>query len=286
MLIDLRRAPIATPWAVVALLGGIAGLVAPLASAQPTLAQTAATTTCSFNSNAGTPNPLGMRTFLTIEETDGNTTFKYEQFPSPVGGTPAATIASTRQLIVYKTNLAAARQLFLNDPKYYNELRGFSEGDSFKVVNDTLTCRSTPGSTPPPTSSSRVSDLPDGNYRFWNGKASGILSDNELLKRGGVLFLFRKQGNQIVGSFGQIDNVGSCVKGTVSGNTLTGIAIPYEPSPNPASRANTSFDPGGFLKLGRWQRVGNRHQYENSTLNLANLNRINVGPRMPMSSCP
>ncbi|MBW4418464.1 MAG: hypothetical protein KME13_04465 [Myxacorys californica WJT36-NPBG1] len=263
------------------LLATIAGIIAPSAPAQAVTP----TTTCSFNSNAGTPNPLGMRTLVTLTEMDGNTTVKYEQLPTPVGGTVAATIASERELILYKTNVAQARQLFLSDPKYYNELRGSSDGDGFKAVNDTLICQSTSGSTPSPTGGT-VSALPDGSYRFWNGKATGVLSSDQLLKQGGVLFLFNKRGNQIVGTFGQIDNEGSCVKGTVNGNTFTGVAIPYEPSPNPASRSNTSFDPGGFLKLGRWKKVGNQNQYENSTLDLSRLNRINLGSRKPSSSCP
>jgi hypothetical protein len=266
---------------VMVLLASIVGSMTPVTSAQAATP----TTTCGFNSNAGTPNPLGMRTFVTLTEMDGNTTFKYEQLPTPVGGTVAATIASERQLILYKTNVAQARQLFLSDPKYYNELRGFSNGDGFKAVNDTLVCQSASGSTPSPTGST-VATLPNGSYRFWNGKASGTISDDQLLKQGGVLFLLNKQGNQIVGTFGQIDNAGSCVKGTVNGNTFTGIAIPYEPSPDPASRSNTSFDPSGFLKLGRWKKVGNQNQYENSTLDLSRLNRINLGPRKPSSSCP
>jgi hypothetical protein len=217
---------------------GIAPLIA--ASFVPSPAQAATpTATCGYNPDSGKPNPLGMRTLVTLEETEGNTTVKYEQFPSPVGGgNPPTTIASERQLVFYKTNSSA-------------------------IVN-----------------------LPDGDYRFWNGKASKPISDEELLKQGGVLFVFHKQGKQILGSFGQIDNVGSCIKGTVSGNTVTGIAVSYEESTNPASRNNSFFDPGGFLKLGRWKPDGKRGQYENSTLNLAKLNRINLGSSKPTKSCP
>lgn len=271
-LVPIASIALLTTWAI----AGIITSSAPAQAATPT-------TTCSYNSNSGTPNPLGMRTLVTLTEMGGNTTFRYEQLPTPVSGTVAATIASERQLILYKTNVAQARQLFLTDPKYYNELRGFSDGDGFKAVNDTLICQS---ASAPSSTSSNVSTLPDGSYRFWNGKASGTISDDQLLKQGGVLFLFNKRGNQIVGTFGQIDNEGSCVKGTVTGNTFTGVAIPSEPSPNPASRSNTSFDPGGFLKLGRWKKVANQNQYENSTLNFSQLNRINLGARKPSSNCP
>lgn len=268
------------------IVAGIAQLIVASFALSPAQAAPP-TATCGYNPDSEKPNPLGMRTLVTLEEADGNTTVKYEQFPSPVGGgNPPTTIASERQLVFYKTNIAAARQLLLKNPQYYNELRGYTDAEGFKAINDTLLCRSAQATKPPISSSSAIANLPDGDYRFWNGKASKPISDEELLKQGGVLFVFHKQGKQVLGSFGQIDNVGSCIKGTVSGNTVTGIAVSYEESTNPSSRNNTFFDPGGFLKLGRWQKGGERGQYENSTLNLAKLNRINLGSSKPPKSCP
>jgi hypothetical protein len=80
-------------------------------------------TTCAFDTNSGKQNPLGMRAFVSIREAEGNTTFIYEQFPSPVGGSrTAVTIAQRRELTFYSTNIAAARQQMLDAPTYYTTL--------------------------------------------------------------------------------------------------------------------------------------------------------------------
>jgi hypothetical protein len=246
-------------------------------------AQAAPTAACGFDPNLGKPNPLGMRAFVTLEEQDGNTTVKYVQLPSNLGITPgvAATIAQRRDLVLYKTNMAAARKLLVENPKYFNELIGFTSPQGFKPINEVLTCKTAQAPVPEDT----IAALPDGNYRFWSGKGSTKLTDNELLKQGGMLFLFTKQGDQIHGAFAPVDNFGTCVQGKVSGNTVTGIAIPAEPSTNPASRANKAFDPVGFLMLGSYKKVGDRNLYEGSVLNLTNFTRINLGPRRPPKPC-
>lgn len=107
-----------------------------------TIAQAAPTATCAYDPNSGKPNPLGMRAFVRIEEAAGNTTVRYEQFPAIVGSEPPATIAQQRELILYKTNIAAARQLLLRNPKYYQQLVGYADPQGFKPINDVLTCRS------------------------------------------------------------------------------------------------------------------------------------------------
>ena len=69
---------------------------------------------CQYNPDLGKPNPLGMRSYITITEADGNTAFLYEQFPSPVSvGTTPVTISSSRELIFYDTSIHDARQLML-----------------------------------------------------------------------------------------------------------------------------------------------------------------------------
>ncbi len=256
--------------------------LAQLISLVPAQAATP-TATCSYDSSSGKPNPLGMRALLTLEEKEGDTTAKYWQFPSRVGktATPPATISSTRELTFYKTNLAAARQLLLKNPMYYQELLGSTAPEDFKPVNDTLKCSAAQTSM----TGKAIADLPDGTYRFWNGKGPATITDDELLKQGGVLGSFTKQGNRMVGSFGQIDNVGVCVQGTVSGNTITGMALPAQLSNDPASRSNKPFDPAGFLKLGTWKKMGMKGHYEGSTLNLGNFTRINPDSRKPVKSC-
>jgi hypothetical protein len=41
--------------------------------------------TCHFDPDLGKPNPLGMRSYISLTEEDSNTTFLFEQFPSNVG---------------------------------------------------------------------------------------------------------------------------------------------------------------------------------------------------------
>ncbi len=254
------------------------------------LAQAVPSVTCAYDPNSGKLNPLGMRAFVQVEESDGNTTFRYEQFPSIVGSQPQATIAQRRELTLYKTNLTAARQLLLKDPKYYQELVGYADSQGFKPVNDVLVCRPRPATKPinaPRKTDSRLNqektlaDYPNGEYRFWSGKPTSMnMSDDELLKQGGALFVFNKQGNRISGSFGLIDNTGVCIQGTAIGNLVTGT-VSADKGALTANQANQFFDPAGFLKLGRWQQSGNRGQFQESTLNLATFNRINLGSKVP-----
>lgn len=97
--------------------------------------------TCQFDPDLGVPNPLGMRSYLTISEEDGNTTFVFEQFPSNIGnGQVPATIASQRFLTFYETDLASARQLMLQNSEFYSELVGYPDPEGFAPVNATLTC--------------------------------------------------------------------------------------------------------------------------------------------------
>jgi hypothetical protein len=132
---------------------------APTPAQMPAPAQTP-TTVCSYNSNGGVPNPLGMRAYITVSEIAGNSVFVYEQFPSPVAAataTPAqpATIANRRTLTLMSTPIADARQRVVAQPAYYAELLGTSveslQGEGFSKVNDTLLCRPGNTATPPTT---------------------------------------------------------------------------------------------------------------------------------------
>jgi hypothetical protein len=261
-------------------------------------------TTCAFDANSGKQNPLGMRAFVTIQESEGNTTFVYEQFPSPVGGTrTAVTIAQRRELTFYNTNLATARQLMLDTPTYYTTLLGSEDLEGFGSVNAVLACRTSavpspvPSPTPPtPTPSptptrppaALISNLPDGNYRYWTGRPSGaIVSDEELLRNGGILFVFRKQGKQITGNYGQIDNVGICLNGQINENTLTGIAVEQgDASVISTGDRFVTWDAAGFLRVRRGSKTGDRIQYNGAIANLNDFTRINAGSREPVTRCP
>ena len=97
--------------------------------------------TCQFDPDLGLPNPLGMRSYITIEAADGDTIFLYEQFPSITGsGEVNATIASNRVLTFYGVGIEDARQLMLDNPDYYSELVGYQDSEGFAPVNAVLTC--------------------------------------------------------------------------------------------------------------------------------------------------
>ncbi len=93
---------------------------------------------CSYDPKIGKPNPLGMRTYITVETREGNTIFIYEQFPSIVA--EKITISHRRELVFYGINIKKARQILLKNPKYYFELVGYEDPDGFAPVNAVLTC--------------------------------------------------------------------------------------------------------------------------------------------------
>lgn len=100
-------------------------------------------TQCEYDPNSGRPNPLGMRAYVTLTEEDGNTHIVFEQFPSNLNLDPdtPATIASSRTLTFYNTDIDQARQIMLDNPAYYAELMGYEDPEGFAAVNQVLTCR-------------------------------------------------------------------------------------------------------------------------------------------------
>lgn len=265
--------------------------IAPL----PTSAQTLdpqppePTTVCAFDPSAGAINPLGMRAFITVSEIDGNSVFRFEQFPSFVssgvasgqaGGPPVdVDVASERTLTIYETPIAEARQLVVNNPPYYAALLGLDDTDQvmgengFGPVNDTLTCQ---------TAGPTLADLPDGNYRMTTAEyPNRIVSDEELLASGGYLFVFQKVGDRVTGNFGHIDHEeGACITGTVSGNTITGQA--YTDDRPTTFEGQPYFDPGRYLQLGE---KATDVRYDGSVMNVTGLSRINAGTRLPVTDC-
>jgi hypothetical protein len=262
----------------------------------PVQAQSMAGSTCRYNPKSGKPNPLGMRAFVSLTEKDGDTTVTYEQFPSNVGGTVPATIASKRMLFFPKLTIAKARQLMLKDPKYYNELL-VSKAESFAAMNAVLICDAAtamePGSEPVTTAPAipdakpvAIAQLPDGNYRFWSGTPTkAVLSSDELLKLGGALALIHKKGNQVTAGFGYMDSdFTACVAGTISGDRVTGQAFPSEGLTNKATEF-IPFGPAKFLMVRNPKTIAGKKAYSEAVLDLSGFSRINLGDRAPRKSC-
>ncbi|MBE9156165.1 hypothetical protein IQ265_04865 [Nodosilinea sp. LEGE 06152] len=145
-----------------------------------------------------------------------------------------------------------------------------------------------PTATPQPASS-RVQNLPDGNYRYWSGTPSGgVVSDDALMANGGVTFTFTKQGNTITGIFGYVDGEAICVQGQVSGNTVAGMAVQTLQGASVISAGETfqNFGPSGYLQLRRGRQASPTVvRYGSALLNLNGLNRINAGSRVPPRGC-
>lgn len=299
-------------------LAAAAGIV-PLTMAVPGLAQTPElaapqefVTVCAYDPGSGIPNPLGMRAFITVSEVEGNSVFRFEQFPSFVGGTgdaPArpADVASERALTLYETPLSEARQILIDEPSYYAALLGVESeqlaSDGFSAVNETLVCQEVsdgrlagapqpPESPAPPATQSdpvlMIGDLPDGNYRVASASyPPRVVSDQELVENGGALFLFRKRGNSITGNFSYIDSdIGACVTGTLAArNAVLGRAN-VEGKTGVVTNAETG---GAFLGPAEYLQLGENVSgdlYESSILTLEGFSRINAGSALPPESCP
>ncbi len=353
----------AAPHLAIALLSTLSAVC--LSAIAPAQASAPTSRSCAYDPASGKPNPLGDKAFISISEIEGNTIFTYQEVPSQMSRGPApATVAQKRELTLEKTALDQARQLFLSNPAYYNELLGYNSETGFAPVNASLTCWSnleeeqglsaanlpvrqqsasvppggqvtpppviadprpaagaapvTPSVTTPPSSSSSstptatpaapattppttpaatttpaparsvtVAALPNGSYRFWNGRPKApVVTDETLLKEGGVLFVFRKEGDRITGNFSHIDGEDSaCIFGIANNNTVSGFAYPYSNEVKPAGENFQSWGPSGFLQVRRSRTEGTINYYGSALLDLADFNRINLGPVVPPSRC-
>lgn len=250
------------------------------------------TTVCAFNPEGDLVNPLGMRAFLTISEIDGDSVFVYEQFPSTVASSDdvergAATIESVRTLTLFDTSIDEARQQVVDDPIYFAELTGISVdaiGDEgFSEINEALSCdevasstESTPAPESPPAPTASFADLPDGNYRLTSADFPfRIVSTQELLESDGTVFLFRKQGNRVVGSFGYPETDNSiCISGTIEGNVVTGQAV--------LESTEATIPEAPALTISN-RAAGGRSM--DAALNLNGFSRINAGTVLPQQAC-
>jgi hypothetical protein len=147
---------------------------------------------------------------------------------------------------------------------------------------------SAPNPAPQPARS-RVQDLPDGNYRYWNGtSSSSTVSDAALLANGGVTFTFSKRGSAITGVFGDVGGEAICVQGQVSGNTVAGFAVQNLRGARVSRTGETfqNFGPSSHLQVRRGRQISRDVVgYGSALLNLNGLNRINAGSRVPSRGC-
>ena len=97
--------------------------------------------TCSYDPQSSKPNPLGMRTFITGVEKNGNSIFIYEQFPSVVTGDRPITIENKRTLTFYETKIEQARIILRENPDYYSELVGYDDPEGFDAIDEVLKCK-------------------------------------------------------------------------------------------------------------------------------------------------
>ncbi|MEL7329234.1 MAG: hypothetical protein AAGJ69_05260 [Cyanobacteria bacterium J06559_1] len=262
-------------------------------------------TICRYDPNSGIPNVLGMRTYVSLTERDGDTVVTLDRFPSFVSSADSpnrrADVSEVRSLNLYDTPIATARQLLIEQPAYYAALMEIDEADieaGFAPINETLGCgqvvvepdptEATTAAAPEnPTAETSEAEtgamqvvdldlpnLPNGNYRFVSANfPNRVVSETELTESGGVVFLFRKFGENITGTFryiGQERNV--CISGTVDGNTVVGTAY----------RRGSQLQENSFLKL---REEVEETEYAGSTLNLEGFSRINAGGRLPLESC-
>ena len=135
-----------------------------------------------------------------------------------------------------------------------------------------------------------IQSLPDGNYRYWSGPANESIVSVE--SPGNTAFRFRKQGNNITGTFTYVEEDGPgmsviCVQGQVNGNTVSGTATstPQRASALSTGESFENIDPNGTLAVRRGRLNGFQVRYSSALLNLAKLNRINAGTIVPPKQC-
>ena len=312
----------------VALVAAIATVVGKDAVNQSLQAQPGPTIVCRYDPSTGVPNPLGMRTFITLIETNGATEVTYEQLGAFVPGPVEAVLTSQRSLLFPGQSIDEVRQLLLNNTTYYRELVGFDDPDGFAPVNATLICqaeavasppvvRPSPGTelpdlggdlpraelpdlggpavgdvtegaaaSAPPTFYDTIAGLADGNYRYVSGPTEArAYSEQELLNRGGVLFVFRKTADEITGAYSYVDGESVCVTGRVSGNTVSGQAYPSSGVARDLGEEFAFWGPATFLRVRRTQGDTDNRYYASATLELNDFSRINAGPSLPPSRC-
>ena len=243
-----------------------------------------------------------MRNALTLKQIDADTVITFDSFPSNAGtfaGNRRATIATTRTVVLYGTPIATAREIFLANASLYTELIGFKPEKGFKAANDLFTCTNggTPTTTATPATPAAtaiaatdpIAELPDGTYSYWSKKppVGRRITNDDLLKAGGILYAFTKKGNTVTGIFAPIDGETICVEGTIEGSRLTGMAYPNGGVGSTSTKL-TSWHPSGYLQVGSWEpkKAAKPGHYHQAKLDLTAFSPVNLDrPLTPKASC-
>jgi hypothetical protein len=101
-------------------------------------------TSCYYDSNAPTPNPFGMRAYLTIAGDQRNAVATYDVFPSNESSDPKvqATLEERRQLKFYNLGVAGARRYLAAHPEAYRDVIGDEHPEmSYPEFDKHLTCK-------------------------------------------------------------------------------------------------------------------------------------------------
>lgn len=141
--------------------------------------------------------------------------------------------------------------------------------------------------------------LPNGNYRFCSQlPRSGLVSPpGEIV---GNCFLFRKQGNQVVGKYYDTRTYGEvsvCLSGSLRDRvlaqgveTIGGIGRQQLPA-NSTGEQFVNWDKEGILQVARAETYGRKTgegqpiRYRQAILDLKRLYRLNAGPLLPPTQC-
>ena len=115
------------------------------------------------------------------------------------------------------------------------------------------------------------------------------MTNDDLLKAGGILYIFTKKNNAISGIFAPIDGETICVEGTIEGNRLTGMAYPNGPNGGGSTSTKlTSWHPSGYLQVGSWKpkKAAKQGHYHQAKLDLTAFSPVNLDrPITPKASC-
>ena len=96
---------------------------------------------CGYSSDSGQPNPLGMRTFISVVEKDNATHFTYEQFPSPIMADTPMHLSIRRTLVMEGVNIQDARSLMRENIHYYEQLIGYADNVGFSTYDEAMVCK-------------------------------------------------------------------------------------------------------------------------------------------------
>lgn len=148
---------------------------------------------------------------------------------------------------------------------------------------------------------SPISSLRDANHRLCSEPPN-----RGELKMSGMCFLFRKEGDEVIGQFFEpyTDNL-ICVHGVTDGMTVTGIAVSTPPLRSAPVRLEPeakdfelgNWDNAGYLKVargsvsnesipvGEYTEYSATISYKAALLDIEDFYRYNAGTTLPPRSC-